>query len=40
VTGEVPEDWKEANVCPVFKKEDKRNYKLVSLASVPVYMME
>jgi len=32
-TGEVPEDWKKANVTPVFskgKKEDPENYRPVS----------
>ncbi|PKU35296.1 hypothetical protein llap_14400 [Limosa lapponica baueri] len=34
--GEVPEDWRKANVTPVFKKgkkEDLGNYRLVSLTS-------
>ncbi|PKU45953.1 rna-directed dna polymerase from mobile element jockey- hypothetical protein [Limosa lapponica baueri] len=42
-TGEVPEDWRKANVIPVFKKgkkEDPRNYRLVSLTSTPGKMME
>ncbi|PKU47470.1 rna-directed dna polymerase from mobile element jockey-like [Limosa lapponica baueri] len=42
-TGEVPEDWREANVIPVFKKgkkEDLENYRLVSLTSIPGKMME
>ncbi|PKU35649.1 hypothetical protein llap_14051 [Limosa lapponica baueri] len=37
-TGEVPEDWKKANITPVFKKgkkEDPGNIRLVSLTSVP-----
>ncbi|PKU43880.1 rna-directed dna polymerase from mobile element jockey-like [Limosa lapponica baueri] len=37
-TGEVPEDWRKANITPVFKKgkmEDPGNYRLVSLTSVP-----
>jgi len=32
-TGEVPEDWRKANVTPIFKKgkkEDPGNYRLVS----------
>jgi len=36
-TGEVPEDWRKANVTPVFKmgkKEDPGNYRLVSLTSI------
>jgi len=42
-TGEVPEDWRKANVTPVSKKgkkEDPGNYKLVSLTSTPGKMME
>lgn len=33
--GEVPKDWKKANVTPIFKKENSGNYRLVSLMSVP-----
>ncbi|PKU30408.1 rna-directed dna polymerase from mobile element jockey- hypothetical protein [Limosa lapponica baueri] len=42
-TGEVPEDWRKANVIPVFKKGKKEgpgNYRPVSLTSIPVKMME
>jgi len=42
-TGEVPEDWRKANVTPVFKKgkeEDLGNYRPVSLTSIPRKMME
>ncbi|PKU44302.1 rna-directed dna polymerase from mobile element jockey-like [Limosa lapponica baueri] len=42
-TREVPEDWRKANVIPVFKnskKEDPGNYRLVSLTSIPGKMME
>ncbi|GAB0176464.1 mitochondrial enolase superfamily member 1 [Grus japonensis] len=42
-TGEVPEDWRKANVTLVFKKgkkEDLRNYRSVSLTSIPGKVME
>jgi len=42
-TGEVPEDWRKANVTPIFKKgkkEDPGNYGSVSLTSIPGKMME
>jgi len=42
-TREVPEDWRKANVIPIFKKdkkEDPGNYRLVSLTSLPGKMME
>ncbi|KFV55227.1 hypothetical protein N328_09668, partial [Gavia stellata] len=42
-TGEVPEDWRKANVTPVFKKgkkEDPGNGRPVSLTSIPGKMVE
>jgi len=42
-TGEVPEDWRIANVTLVFKKgkkEDPGNYRPVSLTSVPGKVLE
>jgi len=42
-TGEVPEDWRRANVTSLFKKgkkEDPGNYRQVSLTSIPGKVME
>ena len=42
-TAEVPEDWRKANVTPMFKKgkkEDRGNYRPVSLTSILGKMME
>jgi len=43
LTGEVPDDWRIANVTPIYKKgqkEDPGNYRLVSLTSVLGKVME
>ena len=41
--GNVPDDWKEANVAPIFKKDDKSqpaNYRPVSLTAVCTKVLE
>ena len=42
-TGEVPDDWRRANVVPIFKKgkkEEPGNYRPVSLTSIPGKIFE
>ncbi|KFP72150.1 hypothetical protein N310_12339, partial [Acanthisitta chloris] len=42
-SGEVPDDWKKGNVSPIFikeKSEELRNYRPVSLTTVPGKIME
>ena len=42
-TGRVPSDWKNANVCPIFKKGDKcepSNYRPISLTCVLCKLLE
>ncbi|KFP26241.1 RNA-directed DNA polymerase from mobile element jockey, partial [Colius striatus] len=42
-TGEMPEDWRKANVTPVCKKgrkDDPGNYRTVSFTSIPGKVME
>jgi len=42
-TGEVPEDWRKANVIPVFRKGKRKepgNYRPVSLTSMPGKVVE
>ena len=43
LTGEVPDDWRIANVTPIYKKswkEDSGNYRPVGLTSVPGKVMK
>ena len=41
--GEVPQEWRDANVVPIFKKGDRRqpsNYRPVSLTSIVCKVLE
>ena len=41
--GEIPEEWKQANVSPIFKKDQKHlaeNYRPSSLTSIVCKLME
>ena len=42
-SGSVPQDWREANVSPIYKKGSKNNpenYRPISLTSIPCKIME
>ena len=42
-TGEIPDDWRTANVFPIFKKGEKynpANYRPVSLTCICLKLME
>lgn len=42
-TGEVPQDWRTANIVPIFKKGNRSkpaNYRPVSLTAIPCKIME
>ena len=42
-TGQVPSDWNQANICPLFKKNDRTipsNYRPVSLTCILCKMLE
>jgi len=40
LTGAVPDDWRLANVTPLYRKEDPGNYRPVSLPLVPGKVVE
>jgi hypothetical protein len=42
-TGEVPQDWRDANIVPLFKKDERHlasNYRPVSLTSITCKILE
>jgi hypothetical protein len=42
-TGEIPNDWRESSIVPLYKKGDRRNasnYRAVSLTSVSCKILE
>ena len=42
-TGEIPQDWRSADITPVYKKgkkSDPANYRPISLTSIPCKLME
>ena len=42
-TGEIPQDWKNANTVPIFKKGDRpkpANYRPISLTPIITKMLE
>ena len=42
-TGYIPQEWKVANVVPVYKKDDKNkvtNYRPISLTSLVMKVLE
>ena len=43
LTGETPKDWRQANICPIFKKGERytaSNYRPVSLTSIISKVMQ
>jgi len=42
-SGIVPQDWRDGNIAPIFKKGSKKepgNYRPISLTSIPCKVME
>ena len=43
LSGEIPKEWSLANICPLFKKNDRTlpcNYRPVSLTFVPCKLLK